>query len=125
MMCRMTTVKAIPEGYHTLTPYLTVDNAAALIEFLKGAFDARVVYQHSRPDGSIGHAEVEIGDSKVMIGQAGDEWKARPGTLYMYVENIDETYRRAIAADTSTLSPSANRATAASRPVTLARAVAR
>ena len=94
----MTTVKAIPEGYHRLTPYLTVNDAKALIEFLKQAFDAKLVYQHSRPDGSVGHAEVEIGDSKVMIGQASDEWKARPGTLYMYVEDVDATYRRAMDA---------------------------
>lgn len=92
------TVKAIPDGYSTLTPYLTVPDAKALIDFCTSAFGAKVLYQHARPDGSVGHAELQIGDSKLMLGQAGDEWGPRPGTLYMYVPDVDETYRRAIAA---------------------------
>jgi PhnB protein len=57
----------------------------------------------ARPDGSIGHAEVRIGDSMVMLGQARDEWKARPGTLYLYVPDVDATYRRALAAGGASL----------------------
>ena len=92
------TIKPVPDGYRTLTPYLTVPDAKALIDFCTRAFDAKVVYQHQTPSGAVGHAELEIGDSKLMVGQAGEEWGPRPGTLYMYVPDVDETFRRAIAA---------------------------
>ena len=71
--------KPVPDGYHTVTPYLTVENVQRLLDFVKKAFDAEETYRMARPDGSIGHAEVRIGDSMVMMGQARDEWKPRPG----------------------------------------------
>ena len=92
------TVKAIPDGFHTLTPYLTVKDAQAQIDFLVGAFDATIAHKNLREDGTIGHAQLLVGDSPVMIGQASDEWKALPSTIYMYVPDTDETFRRAIAA---------------------------
>jgi uncharacterized glyoxalase superfamily protein PhnB len=97
------TIKAIPEGYRTLTPYLTVADAAAEIDFLKRAFNATVRYQHARPDGTVGHAEVEIGDSRLMLGGATDQYSPRPGTIYMYVEDIDTTYRQAMSAGATSL----------------------
>jgi PhnB protein len=101
-MCRMT-VQAIPDGYHTLTPYFTVANAALSLDFVVRAFDADVLFKMERPDGSVGHAVVQIGDSRLMFGQASEEWKAIPGMVYMYVENADETYRRAMAAGATSL----------------------
>ena len=92
------TVKAIPDGFHTLTPYLTVKDAQAQLDFLVQAFDATVSHLSKRPDGTFGHASLQIGDSPVMLGQASDEWKALPSTIYMYVPDAAETYRRAIAA---------------------------
>jgi len=92
------TVKPIPEGYHTVTPYFTVRNPQKLLEFLKQAFDAVETYRMAGPDGSIRHAEARIGDSMVMVGQARDEWKPRPNTIYVYVPDVDTTYKQALAA---------------------------
>jgi uncharacterized glyoxalase superfamily protein PhnB len=88
----------IPEGYHTLTPYLTVTDVKALLAFLEKAFGATETYRMARPDGTIRHAEVRIEDSMVMMGQCEDPKAARPGTLYMYVADADAVYARALAA---------------------------
>jgi len=96
-------VKPVPDGYHTVTPYLTVANVQKLLDFVKAAFDAEETHRMARPDGSVGHAEVRIGDSMVMMGQARDEWKARPGTLYVYVPDADAVYKRALAAGARSL----------------------
>ena len=87
----------IPPGYATVTPYLCVADAAKLIEFLKQAFAAEVTFRMDRPDGAVAHAEVKIGDSKVMIGQPapGQETQAM---LHLYVPDTDAVYARAIAA---------------------------
>jgi PhnB protein len=91
-------VNPIPEGHHTITPYLTVRGAGALIEFVKKAFGATLIYEMKRPDGSIGHAEVKIGDSMVMIGETPDPSQAMPAMLHLYVADSDAWYNRAIAA---------------------------
>lgn len=91
-------VKPIPEGYHSVTPYLTVDDAEAVINFARQAFGATLTFRQNDDKGAIRHAEIRVGDSVVMIGQARDQWKARPSTLYVYVEDIDATYKKAIAA---------------------------
>jgi PhnB protein len=99
-------VRPIPEGYHSVTPYLTVQGAARLLEFLERAFDAQVIHRMAKSDGSIGHAEVQIGDSRVMMGEAGGECHAMPGSLYLYVADTDATYQRALAAGaTSRMEP--------------------
>lgn len=66
-------VKPVPDGYHTITPYLTVGGAGRLIEFLQQAFSAQVMSCLTGPNGAVSHAEVKIGDSMVMIGEARDE----------------------------------------------------
>jgi PhnB protein len=91
-------VKPIPEGYHTVTPYLTVADAEAQIDFLKRAFGAEENYRHADDKGRASHAEVRIGTSMVMIGQAREQWTPRPGTFYLYVEDVDAVYKRAVAA---------------------------
>jgi uncharacterized glyoxalase superfamily protein PhnB len=92
-------VKPIPDGFHTVTPYLTVKGAAKVIEFLKKAFDAEVSKEPiRRPEGTIMHAEVKIGDSRVMIADENEYAKATPSTLYLYLPDVDNTYRKAIAA---------------------------
>jgi len=96
-------VKAIPDGYHAVTPYLTVGDAAKLLEFMKAAFNATVPELMKDENGNVRHAEAQIGDSRLMVGQARDEWKPRPATLYLYVENTDETYKRALAAGATSL----------------------
>ena len=96
-------VKPIPDGYHTVTPYLTVEGVAKLIDFVKHAFGATEVERMARPDGTIGHAEVRIGDSIIMMGEATAQWKPMPGTIYLYVDDTDTTYKRALQAGATSL----------------------
>ena len=91
-------VNPIPEGYRTVTPYLVVEGAADVLEFVKQAFEAEEKFRMEQPDGSIGHAEVVIGDSIVMVGSAGPETPAMPAMIHLYVEDCDATYERALAA---------------------------
>lgn len=91
-------VKAIPDGYHTVTPYLTVSDLPRLVQFIIDAFGGTPSEMVPDAQGQVRHAEVRIGDSVVMIGQEREQWKARPGALYLYVENTEETYRKAMAA---------------------------
>jgi uncharacterized glyoxalase superfamily protein PhnB len=93
-------VNAIPKGYHTITPYFSVRDAHALVDFLTRAFDA-VAEIHTMPDGSILNAQVQVGTSMVLIGQTPKNHpadKLMPAMLYMYVEDADAVYRNAIAA---------------------------
>ncbi|MBI3327919.1 MAG: VOC family protein [Nitrospinae bacterium] len=96
-------VKPIPEGYHSVTPYLAVQGVPKLIEFLKQAFDATEVLRMPRPDGSIMHAEVKIGDSIVMMGEPMGEFQPMPASLYLYVGDSDMVYKRALQAGATSL----------------------
>jgi PhnB protein len=97
-------VKPIPEGYHTVTPYLTVQEAAKLIDFLKKAFGATETHPpHKRPDGTIMHAEVKIGDSRIMISDANEQVPATKASLYLYVEDADAVYKRALSAGSTSV----------------------
>jgi uncharacterized glyoxalase superfamily protein PhnB len=96
-------VRPIPEGYHSVTPYLVVQGVDRLIDFLEQAFGAEERYRHQRPDGTTGHAEVQIGDSIVMMGEASAQWKAMPAALYLYVNHVDVTYRQALQAGAKSL----------------------
>ena len=93
-------VKAIPEGYHTITPYFSVHGAASLIEFLQNAFDAQVSERLATPDGTVMHAQVKVGDSVVMIAEAPKDGSAKlmPAMLYMYVTDVDAVYKKAVEA---------------------------
>ena len=88
----------IPDGYRSVTPFLKLPNSGRLVEFLKDAFGGIERGRLSRPDGTLLHAEVMIGDSLVMVHEAPGEWTAKPSTLYLYVEDVDATYRRAVEA---------------------------
>jgi uncharacterized glyoxalase superfamily protein PhnB len=99
-------VKPIPDGYHSVTPYLTVRGVPMLIDFMRQAFEAQEVERVTRPDGTVGHAEVKIGDSIVMMGEANSEWQPMPGAIYLYVNDVDATYKRALRAGAvSTMEP--------------------
>jgi uncharacterized glyoxalase superfamily protein PhnB len=87
-----------PEGYSTVSPYLIVGGAQAVIDFLREAFDAAELRRYDLPDGSVMHAEVRIGDSVVMIGDAGADWPPAPAHLHVYVADVDAAYRRAVGA---------------------------
>lgn len=88
----------IPKGYHTVTPMLSVQGAGKVIEFLKQAFGATELSRMARPDGCIMHAELKIGDSIVMLGEAACECKPTTASIYLYVNDADTVYRRAVQA---------------------------
>jgi uncharacterized glyoxalase superfamily protein PhnB len=87
-----------PDGYHSVTPYLVVNSPEQLIDFVKEAFGAEEMFRMPGPDGKIAHAEFTIGDSIVMVGNTGPESEATSTMLYVYVEDTDATYRRAVDA---------------------------
>jgi PhnB protein len=91
-------VKPIPDGFHSITPYMVVQGANKLIDFLKQAFGATEGHRTSQPDGTIMHAQLKIGDSPLMLGEAGPQWKPMPCSIYLYVKDTDATYKQAIAA---------------------------
>ena len=91
-------VKARPDGYHAITPYLVVEGAARLIAFLEEVFDAEELERIAAPGDRIGHAELRIGDSVVMLGDAHGEHTPMQTMLYVYVDDVDATYQRAVAA---------------------------
>ena len=91
-------VKACPDGYHTVTPYLMVPDAARFVAFMAAAFDARTTEQLMRPDGKIGHTEIRIGDSVVMLSEAGGDYPATPVMLHLYVDDVDAAFERAVRA---------------------------
>jgi PhnB protein len=91
-------VKPIPEGFHTVTPYLLVAEVPRLIEFVSAAFDGEVTSRKARSDGSIMHAEARIGDSMLMMGEASGEFGPMPTSIYLYVTDCDQVYQRALDA---------------------------
>ena len=97
-------VKPIPDGYHSVTPYLVVEGANALIDFAKQAFDAVETYRMPGPGGAVMHAEIRIGDSMVMLADAqGADNPPMPAVIYLYVPDADDYYKRALAAGASSL----------------------
>jgi PhnB protein len=96
-------VQPIPEGYHSLTPYLAVEDASKAIDFYKAAFGAEEMLRMPGPDGKIAHAELQIGDSKLMLSDPFPQSNVRPpserggptGSVFMYVEDVDATFEQA------------------------------
>ena len=91
-------VKPIPDGYHSVTPYLVVDGAEELLTFVKQAFGAEETVRMGGPDGKIGHAEIRIGDSIVMLADATAQSAQLQAMLHLYVDDADATYARALEA---------------------------
>lgn len=100
-----TKTQSIPKGFHTFTPYLNIKGAADAIEFYKRAFGAKEVGRLSMPDGSVAHAEIEIGDSRIMLAEEMEQWGnaspqtlgGSPVTLCLYVEDVDAVFAKAIS----------------------------
>ena len=109
-------VKAIPEGYHTVTPYLILDRAADAIAFYKKAFGATEIMRMDAPGGRIGHAEIKLGDSAIMLADEHPEQGAlsprklggSPVMLHVYVEDVDAMVERAVAAGAKLIRPVAD-----------------
>ncbi|MBS1808202.1 MAG: VOC family protein [Acidobacteria bacterium] len=99
-------VKPIPEGYHTVTPYLILQDAASALEFYKQAFGATELFRMADPSGKVGHAEIRIGNSPIMLGEEHPEMGYRgvqsyggsPIGIMLYVEDSDALFAQAVAA---------------------------
>jgi PhnB protein len=91
-------VKPVPQGYHTAVPYLIVNDVDRLLTFVKTAFGARVQEEHRTPDGKVMHADVIIGDSHIMMGQANEKYHPMPGSILLYVPDCDALYNAALKA---------------------------
>jgi PhnB protein len=100
-------VRPIPEGFHTVTPSLVVNGAAKLIDFIKASFGGEEVVRMPAPDGKIMHAEVKIGDSLVMLTDAMRQ-SPNVSSLFLYVNDVDATYQRALKAGAASLSEPTN-----------------
>ncbi len=106
-------VKPVPEGFHSVTPYLAVQDGAQAIDFYKRAFGAKEVMRMSGPDGKVSHAEIKIGDSILMLGAspAGNEVRAPqpmgPSTvsIFLYLDNVDSTFQQALSAGAKQTQP--------------------
>jgi PhnB protein len=99
-------VKPIPEGNHTITPYLTISGASEAIEFYKKAFGAKEIYRMAGPDGKVGHAELQIGDSRFMMADESPMMGSKspkslggsPAGIVLYVEDVDKLFAQAVDA---------------------------
>jgi PhnB protein len=98
-------VKGTPRGFHTATPNLITDDAPRLLQFLKEGLGGKEVAMIKFPDGSIRHAEVLLGDSRIFLGQETLERPAMACRVYLFVENTDKAYARALRADAVGLRP--------------------
>src|SRR5262245_58575131 len=106
-------VKPVPDGYHTVTPYLTLNDAAKAIDFYKKAFGATEMFRMPMPNGKIAHAELKVGDSVLMLsdempGSKTTSPKTLGGTtagIFLYVENVDNVFNQAVSAGCETEMP--------------------
>jgi PhnB protein len=106
----------VPKGYHTLTPYIIVNDAKAALEFYARAFGAVEIYRHPGPDGRVGHADITIGDSHVMLADEFPEMGCKsvgayggsPVKMYLYIDDADAWVERAVAAGAKLTTPVAN-----------------
>jgi PhnB protein len=109
-------IKAIPDGYNSVTPYLIVDDGVRAIDFYKQAFGATEVMRMPAPDGKIGHAELQFGDSKIMLADEMETgpWKSAKSlgstcvTIMLYVQDVDAVFKQALAAGATEVRPVKN-----------------
>ena len=95
-MSRPAKVNPVPAGYHTITPFLVVNGATKLLDFIKAAFDGDTTSIMKHKDGSVMHATVKIGNSNLMVADEMDRFPSMPCMLYLYVDDVDQFYDRAI-----------------------------
>ena len=100
-------VDPVPQGFHTVTPYLMVPDADALVEFMSRAFGATEVFRARGAHGGM-HVEVRVGDSMVMIGGLGDS-EPQPAAIFLYMDGVDEVYDRALEAGATSMEEPADR----------------
>ena len=108
-------ISPIPEGYNSITPYLIIQGASEAIEYYKNVFGATEVFRMDQPDGKVGHAELKIGDSRIMLADENPAMGtghasaasigASPVSLYLYIPDVDRVVERAVAAGAKILKP--------------------
>jgi PhnB protein len=106
-------VSPIPAGYHTITPYLVINNAGKAIEFYKKAFGAKEINRMAKPDGTIMHGEIQIGDSRLMFADhsaipgahSPETLNGTPVSIFLYVEDVDTIFKQALAAGATEAMP--------------------
>ena len=96
-------VKARPEGYQSVIPYIVVKNVSGLLEFIESVFDGKVEEKMEGPNGSVMHAQARIGDSVIMMGEPREEDQKMPAMMYLYVDDVNKTYNKAIKAGATSL----------------------
>ena len=109
----MNKVSYIPEGYNSVTPYLIIKGAAKAIEYYKTVFGATEVFRMAQPDGTVGHAELQIGSSRIMLAEENPKMgyigatnnSTSPVSLYVYIPDVDRVVERAVAAGAKILKP--------------------
>ena len=111
----MSKVSPVPEGYNSITPHLVIKGAAQAIEYYKSVFGATEVFRMDGPDGKVGHAELQIGDSRIMLADENPSFGqghasaatigASPVSLYLYIPDVDGVVKRAVAAGAKILKP--------------------
>lgn len=112
----MAKVKPVPEGFHTVTPYLVVDDGARALEFYQKAFGAKERMRMPGPDGKISHAEITIGDSIIMLGPSQANTGVRSPeslgsstvSIFLYLEDVDSTFKKALSAGAKETQPLAD-----------------
>lgn len=98
----------IPEGYQQIMPYLIVKDATGFIKFTQNVFDAREKFKEMRDENTIRHAEVSIGDSVIMFADSTEQYKPSTASLFIYVDNTDEVYKKALKEGAVSLGEPAN-----------------
>lgn len=93
----------IPEGFHTVTPFLMVDNASGFIDFVQNAFGGKVTYKMKSDDGKVMHATVKVGDSTLMISDPTERYGPVTSMLHLYVNDVDTVYQRALKANATAI----------------------
>ena len=110
--------KKIPEGYNTVMPYLILNNASQFIEFMIEVFGAELVHKAMRDVKIIGHAEIKIGDSKIMFADATEQFKPQPAGLFIYVDEADVVFNKALHKGAEVVIPMADQSYGRSGGVT-------
>lgn len=90
------TAKPIPEGFHAITPYLFAEDASRLVKFISEAFGGTLIHRQERPDGSIMHAAMQVGDSMLMLADGTAQFRPMPTSIYLYVADCDAVYQTAL-----------------------------
>jgi uncharacterized glyoxalase superfamily protein PhnB len=98
----------LPEGYQRVMPYLIVKDAAGLFTFMQDIFQAKEKMKAMNDDGSLMHGEIQVGDSTIMIAEASGQWPVNNAGIFIYVPDVDETYKKSISAGCTSINEPAN-----------------